>query len=88
VLTRGDLETGARTWQLRLKGPFTASPVADARRLYLVNEKGLLQIVDPAKPEGEVVGEMDLGETILATPSIAGGALYLRSDAHLWKITR
>ena len=88
VLTRGDLETGARTWQLRLKGPFTASPVADARRLYLVNEKGLLQIVDPAKPEGEVVGEMDLGETILATPSIASGALYLRSDAHLWKITR
>jgi len=86
VLTRGKLADGSRAWQLRLKGPFTASPVADAHHLYLVNEAGLLQVVDPAKPEGEVVSELDLGETILATPSIAGRALYVRSDAHLWKI--
>ncbi len=86
ILSCGDTTEGKRLWQLRLKGPFTASPVATAKHLYLVNEKGLVQVVDPDKPEGEVVGELDLQATILCTPSIAGNALYLRGDGALWKI--
>jgi hypothetical protein len=50
------------------------------------NEKGLLQVVDTSKPEGELVSEMDLGETILSTPAISGNAMFLRSDGKLWKI--
>ncbi len=86
VLTCGQTSDGARVWQLRMKGPFTSTPVASGHHLYAVNEKGLLQVVDTTKPEGEVVSELNLGETILATPSISGGALYLRSDGTLWKI--
>jgi hypothetical protein len=29
-----------------------------------------------------------MGETILATPAIASGALYIRSDKHLWKLAQ
>jgi len=61
--------------------------VATGKHLYLVNEKGLTQVVDTTKPEGEVVSELNLGETILSTPSISQGAIYIRSDAHLWKLT-
>lgn len=86
VLSAGELADGKRVWQLRLKGPFSASPVAAGRFLYVPNEKGLLQVVDTSKPEGELVSEMDLGETILSTPAISGNALFLRSDAKLWKI--
>lgn len=86
VLTAGDVQDGKRLWQLRLKGPFSSSPVAAGPFVYVTNEKGLLQVVDTRKPEGEMVGEMDLGETILGTPSISGNALYLRSDGKLWKI--
>jgi len=86
VLSCGDAATGARLWQLRLKGPFTSSPVALGKQLYLVNEKGLAQIVDATKPEGEVVSELDLGETVLGTPSVANGAVYFRSDGHIWKL--
>ena len=86
VLTCGSTATGDRLWQLRLKGPFSASPVAAGQFLYCVNEKGLAQIVDSSKPEGEVVSELDLGETILSTPAISGGAIYFRSDGRLWKI--
>jgi outer membrane protein assembly factor BamB len=86
ILSCAELREGARLWQLRLKGPFTSSPVAAGKYLYVVNEKGLMQVVDPKEPEGQVLSEMDLGETILCTPSIAGHALYLRSDGHLWKI--
>ena len=86
ILTCGNATTGDRLWQLRLKGPFSASPVVAGQFLYCVNEKGLAQVVDTTKPEGEVVSELDLGETVLSTPSIAHGAIYFRSDGRLWKI--
>ena len=85
VLTCGATATGERLWQLRLKGPFSASPVGAGQFLYCVNEKGLAQVVDTTKPEGEVVSECDLGEAIVGTPSIANGAIYFRSDTRLWK---
>jgi outer membrane protein assembly factor BamB len=86
ILTCGATATGERLWQLRLKGPFSATPVAVGRLLYCVSESGVAQVVDTSKPEGEVVSELELGETILSTPSISGGAIYFRSDARLWKI--
>ena len=86
VLTCGETATGKRLWQLRLKGPFSATPVAAGVFLYCVSEKGVVQVVDTSKPEGEVVSELELGETILSTPSIANGAIYFRSNARLWKI--
>jgi outer membrane protein assembly factor BamB len=85
VLNCGELATGQRLWQLRLKGPFSASPVVAQNRLLAVNEKGLLQVVDLAGAEGTVAAEKDLGHTILSTPSLAGRAIYLRSDSTLWK---
>lgn len=87
VLTAGDVQDGKRLWQLRLKGPFSSSPIAAGRFIYATNEKGLLQVIDTSKPEGELVSEMELGETILGTPAISGNALYIRSDGKLWKIS-
>jgi len=78
---------GERLWRTRIEGPISASPVAAGGHLYFVNEKGLLQVIDVrADDNGEVVGQLDLGETILGTPSIGDNALYVRSDNHLWKI--
>lgn len=86
VLSCGATATGQRLWQLRLKGPFSASPVILGNALLTVNEKGLIQAVDLSPPEGAVMGERDLAETILATPAMAGGALYVRSYGRLWKL--
>ena len=88
VLTCGDTKDGKRLWQLRLKGPISATPVAAGSSLYCVNETGLLQVVDISGKEGVVVSEFALDKTILSTPSIAGGALYVRSDDKLWKFAR
>jgi outer membrane protein assembly factor BamB len=88
VLTCADAADGRRLWQLRLKGAFSATPVAAGNHLYCVNEKGLLQVVNPGQSDGTVVSELDLGETILGTPSIANGGLFLRSDAKLWRVGR
>jgi outer membrane protein assembly factor BamB len=88
VLTCGNATNGERLWQLRLKGPFSSTPVAAGRFIYCVNEKGLAQVVDSTKPEGEVVSELDLAEKFLSTPAIAGGAIYLRGNTRLWKFSK
>ncbi len=88
VLSAADVKDGKRLWQLRTKGPYSATPVGAGNLLYCVNEKGVLQVIDIAAPEGAIVSELDLGKTVLSTPSIANGAVYVRSDAKLWKLRK
>jgi outer membrane protein assembly factor BamB len=89
VLNCADIEDGERLWRIRLEGPFGASPVVAGSHLFAINERtGLLQVVDLSGEEGEIVGKLELGEMIQATPAIANSAIYVRSDGHLWKIAR
>src|SRR5262249_28297922 len=85
VLTCGDASTGKRQWQLRLKGEFSATPLAVGHLLHCVNEKGLIQVVDISKTEGEIISEHDFAEQILSTPSLSNGSIYFRSRTRLWK---
>ena len=39
-----------------------------------------------ARPEPEVLAEIDMGEALMASPAISGGTLYLRTASHLWAI--
>ena len=87
VLSCANAENGERLWRLRLKGPFSASPVSSGSHLYVFNEKGVGQCVDLAGETGQIVSELDLGETILSTPSLSDNALYVRSDETLWKFS-
>lgn len=89
VLSAADAASGEQLWQLRLKGSFSSSPVAAGKLIYVVNDEGLAQVIEPGqgKERGKIVGEGDFHEPILCTPAIAGDALYIRSDAHLWKVS-
>lgn len=86
VLVKASLKGGDEVWKLRLKGPFSGSPVAAGGKIYLVNERGIFQTVNPDAPEGEVTQQIELKETVLTTPAISEGAIYVRSDAKLWKL--
>jgi outer membrane protein assembly factor BamB len=86
ILKRSRAADGEKSWQLRTTGPYSASPVAAGDFLYLVNEKGLLQTVDTTAPEGNIVSSLDLKDTVIGTPSIGNGALYIRSDSTLYRI--
>lgn len=88
VLSAGSLETGDRLWQLRLKGPFSGTPLVSAGHVFLFNEDGGGFVVRATPEGGEIISELDLGETILCSPAAADNALYLRSDDHLWKFAR
>ena len=54
-------------------------------QVYLVNEDGLTTVLRDG-PRPRVLGTNPLGEPVLATPALAGGALFLRSDRHLYCI--
>lgn len=85
ILACGDIRSGKVLSQTRLRGPVSASPVLSGDHLIAVSESGEVQFIHLNKANPSVVERGDLHETILATPAIADGALYLRSDKHLWR---
>ena len=86
VLNRVDPQDGTKVWQTRLKGDFSGSAVAAGDHLYCFSEDGTGQVITLKDDAGEVTHTHAFGETILCTPAISDGALYVRSDKHLWKI--
>ena len=86
VLTAADAKTGERGWQLRLRGKFSGSPVIAGNQLYIVTEKGQLLVVELGEDAGEIVSTHEFGDTVLSTPAVVDGALYVRGEGHLWKV--
>jgi outer membrane protein assembly factor BamB len=78
-----DADTGQEVWKQRVEGSFWATPVVADGKLYAVNEKGKTTVIQLGE-QPKVLAVNDLGDTILATPAISGGALYLRSDGWLY----
>jgi outer membrane protein assembly factor BamB len=79
--------TGEVYWSERLGGDFSASPVVVDDRIYFQNENGVGYVVKAAKSY-ELLATNDLGEHSLASYAVADGALYIRTETHLWKIGR
>jgi outer membrane protein assembly factor BamB len=85
ILVNGDLKTGRLRGKLRLAGAFSSSPLVAGGLLYCCNEAGTAFIIQPDEKDGTVLHRCELKDIILGTPALAGGALYVRSDKHLWK---
>ena len=73
---------------VRLKGSFSSTPFAAGGYLYAFSESGTAFVVKPEADKGVIVSELDLAETILCSPGAANGALYVRSDQHLFKLAK
>jgi len=85
VATCLDAHTGEVRWTERLGGGFSASPVYAEGRVYFTNEDGTTYVVR-AGNEYELLATNELGERALASPAVDDGALYLRTESHLWRI--
>ncbi len=82
VVSAVDAGSGQRVWQERIAGIFTASPVAGDGKIYLPSETGDT-IVLAAGREPRVLARNPLGERTAASPAVAHGRIFLRTDAHL-----
>jgi outer membrane protein assembly factor BamB len=85
ILVCGDAANGKVLWQLRLKGPIWSTPVLAGNHLYVVNHNGLVQVVRLGE-KGEMAGTGQIESGALASPAVADGAIYFRTNAQLWKI--
>jgi outer membrane protein assembly factor BamB len=85
VATCLDAHTGEVHWTERLGGGFSASPISADGRIYFTNEDGTTYVVRSGD-EYELLATNELGERALASPAVDDGALYLRTESHLWRI--
>ena len=67
-----------------LADPDVSAIVGD--RMICVSAKGLVQSVDVAGDEGRVLATLDLEDEVLASPAVADGAVYVRTNARLTKL--
>ncbi|NLF32392.1 MAG: PQQ-binding-like beta-propeller repeat protein [Planctomycetes bacterium] len=77
--------------EFRAYGKFSASPVAGEGRLYWINEAGdtyVLDVTQVASDEPRIVqvAVNPLGEKVLASPAVAAGRIYIRTERHLYSI--
>ena len=89
ILTVLDAKTGERIYRVRVGGgghTFSASPVAAGSHVYFLTEEGVTFVLDTGATYKEVA-KNDLGEMSLASPAIAGNALYIRTQSKLYKVS-
>lgn len=85
VLSCVDARTGNVHYQERACGQSSASPVYAEGRIYLLDEQGLGVVLAPGK-EFKKLAENPLGERTLASYAVQDGALFVRSEEHLFRI--
>lgn len=85
VLGCFDARTGAIRFSERLSKDgqgYTASPVSDGRHLFLAAETGNVFVV-PATNTFRLAAQNPMGESVMATPALCDGVLYVRTREKL-----
>lgn len=85
IFTALDAQSGRLLKQLRLPSNegYYASPVAGDGKIYLAGEPGVLTVVS-AGPKAAVISSRDFAERTMATPVIADGQIYVRTEKALY----
>ena len=85
IATCVDAHTGDIHWQQRLGGNHSASPVFVDGRIYFQNEEGITTVIAPGTEFRELARNRLDGVT-LASMAVSDGALFVRTDTHLYRI--
>ncbi|MBL8799993.1 MAG: PQQ-like beta-propeller repeat protein [Planctomycetia bacterium] len=80
-----DARTGKLHWQQRLGGAHSASPMHADGKIYFLSEEGVGTVVK-AGTTFESLARNPLKERTLASYAAADGALFIRTEKHLYRI--
>jgi outer membrane protein assembly factor BamB len=80
-----EAKTGREVWRERIGGSYSASPVCAEKRIYFCSEEGKTTVLKASR-EFQNLAENTLNDGCLASPAIAGKALFLRTKTHLYRI--
>ena len=90
VLDAYDIATGNEVYRQRLPSigsGYSASPVAADGKIYLSSEDGDMLVV-AAGPTFTHVATNTMNETLMATPALSDGVMYVRGASTLFAIGR
>ena len=85
-----DARTGAEVYgrhRIEVGSSFAASPWAYNGKLFALSEDGDTYVIQ-AGPEFKLLGKNSLNEMALATPAIAHGSLFIRTQSRLYRISK
>ncbi len=85
IATCLDARSGEPIWTERLGGNFSSSPLAADGKIYVGNRDGDLFVLRPGRTF-ELLATNAMGEAIMASPAAVDRAIYLRTDAALYRI--
>ena len=80
-----DATTGETIWQERIGGNYSASPILNNGNIYFTSESGDTTIIK-ASDQYKVIAKNSMGESTLASFAVTEGALFIRTEAHLYRI--
>ena len=71
----------------RIAGNHFASPIYADGRIYFISEDGKTVVFRPGQT-AEKLAENRLDGIVIASPAVAGKAIFLRSSTHLYRIEK
>lgn len=85
IVTCMDAATGRVIYRERIgaPGPYYASPVVAGGRVFVASGDGVVSVLGTSD-RLDVLAKNDLGETIMATPAIVRGVMYVRTASNLF----
>jgi outer membrane protein assembly factor BamB len=72
-------DTGEEVWRQKVDKDFYASPVMVGDHIYVTSLRGLTSVFEATPRQFKLIAQNKLGDEALASPSICGHRLYLRS---------
>jgi outer membrane protein assembly factor BamB len=85
IATAVEAKTGAMVWQSRVGGTFSASPIHAGGRIYMFDEDGKTTVIEAGR-EFKVLAENQLDNGFMASPAVAGDALFVRTRTDVYRI--
>jgi outer membrane protein assembly factor BamB len=86
ILSCADAAKGEQVWQERVGGKFTASPLFADGKVYLFDQDDGKTFVGEAGKGWKLLATNKLDDGCMATPAVAGKALFIRTKTHLYRI--
>jgi outer membrane protein assembly factor BamB len=85
MVTCREPKTGKEVWRSAIGGKYASSPIYADGRIYFSNQQGKTTVIKPGRTF-EALGTNLLSGGFMASPAVAGKALYLRTKTSLARV--